>query len=112
MKVMNISCFVTEQTKVRMKGGVGRVMGQVLHPVCTMHNCPEFCRPLQRAVCTTNNCYHRYSLACCECTLFHLPSVKTDVDFENRNLSKEVIIKFYPCKTSSQVEQYPVMLFL
>lgn len=91
MKVMNSSCFVTEQTKVHRKGALGTMRAQVLH-VCPFP-CPgslslwEPPCPPERSPSTVLGVH-----------IWHLPSVRTDTALENRHPWKEVMIKFSACE--------------
>lgn len=93
MKVMNSSCFVTEQAKVHVKGDLGTTKAWVL----LYWSLPQPALALSEPPCPTERSSQQLPPPCWECSLWHLPSGKTDPAFENRHPWKEVMIKFSAC---------------
>lgn len=81
MKVMNSSCFVTEQTKVHMEGDLGTTRAQLWHH----WSLPQ--PPLALSVSETSESSQQLP-PCWEFPFWHLPSVKKRIAFENSTLEK------------------------
>lgn len=101
MKVMNSSCFVTEQTwkETWAQWEIG---------FCTVgpfHNLPWLSQSL-RVPLAHRGQFPAAPTTCWECTLCHLPSGRIDTAFENRRLEKRwwqnsLLPRFFTSRTTS-----------